>query len=377
MASKNTKKLKWGCCKDQSKDDTYSVCITCKKGYHHACLPTVDMDDPEWKCPNCVPKAIRNDQTPVGTSRGNVTLRAHKRQAIGSPADAADGSPIFKDDVSDIVRLILKEQATAAEPPVTRNEVKTILQEVLQSELSGLIGKIKSDMSAVMCTELKVIKEEITDVKEAMNFINAQFEDIAKTRQEDMNLVKDLSEQNKRLEDMVNEQNIRINQLEQQARSNNVEIQCVPERRDENILETIKSISKVIDYDLKDNDVSKCTRTAKYNQTSPRPRSIVVQFTTPRIRDSFMAAAIEFNKAKKDRNDKLNGSLIGFRENSPIFITDHLSPANKALHAAARMKSKEKGYKFTWVRSGRIYVRKNEESEYIFVKDSKCLDKIL
>ena len=56
-----------------------------------------------------------------------------------------------------------------------------------------------------------------------------------------------------------------------------------------------------------------------------------------------------------------------------VYVSEHLSPANKSLHAAARLKAKELNYKFTWIRNGRIFVRKDESSEFILIRNTESL----
>ncbi|KAL4720368.1 hypothetical protein ACJJTC_014025 [Scirpophaga incertulas] len=78
-----------------------------------------------------------------------------------------------------------------------------------------------------------------------------------------------------------------------------------------------------------------------------------------------------------EHRDKLNTSLLGIAgEKSPVYISEHLSPANKNLHAAARKKAKSLNYQFVWVRGGRIFVRKSPESTHIHIKTQESLDLI-
>lgn len=368
--------LIWGCCNPTAEDSEnlrYIKCGSCKKAYHKACLQFSDVEEfYNWICPSCTPKSINAEGT---SARKNVTLRPPKRPALNSPPMTVE-SAITKDTIRDIVYTVLHEEDNP-NTGITRDEVKNVMEEVMQKEINGLMLKIRNDISTFFKTELKSIKDELGEVKESMNFINNQYEDFMKEHVANKEMVKSLQLQNEKLQTVVDEQNTRINQLEQHARAGNVEIQCVPEKKDENLVEVVKQLSKAIDMDLKDPDVHHVTRIAKFNRQSNRPRSIIVQFSSPRTRDTFMAAAIKFNKSSKDGAGKLNSSHIGLHESTPIYITEHLSPTNKALHAAARLRAKEKGYKYVWVRSGRIYVRKMDTAEYIFIKDSSSLDKIV
>lgn len=90
------------------------------------------------------------------------------------------------------------------------------------------------------------------------------------------------------------------------------------------------------------------------------------------IRDTFLAKTIKFNKLNP--KDKINSSHIGIGGNkTPIFILEHLSPLNKKLHASARQVAKEKGFKFVWIKQGRVFMRKTESDPSIYVKNQDIL----
>lgn len=65
-----------------------------------------------------------------------------------------------------------------------------------------------------------------------------------------------------------------------------------------------------------------------------------------------------------------------WRKNS-IFITEHLSHASKALRAAARSRVRERNYKYFWVRDGKIFVHKDDHSDYILIKDMSSLNRLV
>lgn len=96
----------------------------------------------------------------------------------------------------------------------------------------------------------------------------------------------------------MKELKLKVEQLEQQIRSNNIEIQCVPERKQENVLEIVMKLSQVIDCKLDQSDIMNYTRIAKLKQDTPRRSSIVIQLASPRLRDKFIATVSRFNKTK-------------------------------------------------------------------------------
>ncbi|CAH2093515.1 unnamed protein product [Euphydryas editha] len=216
----------------------------------------------------------------------------------------------------------------------------------------------------------------MADMRSSMDFMNSKLESLLKEHEETKKEMVELQKENSVLKSNVKDLNARVNALEQSARSTNVEIQCVPERRSENLVQIVTQLGAVVGCTVKQEQIVPCTRIAKIKPNSSRPKSVVVQFANKRIRDEFLAVSINFNR-EKIKEEKLNSSYLGFNgEKSPIFVVDHLSPTNKALHAAARSTAKEKGYKHVWVRNGRIFMRKTDGSDYILVHDLESLNNL-
>lgn len=283
----------------------------------------------------------------------SVGKRPNKRPAINSPPMA--NSPEDSSDVTEPLRRIVEE--------------------VVQKEMSTLLTKLNLSMSTLLNTQLKSIKDELQEVKESMTFMNNQYEEITKEIKASKKCIKELQAKSEDLEPRIDDINYRLNQVEQTARSNNIEIQCLPERKNENLVEIISQLGKKIDYNIPQENIAHCSRTAKINRDGSRPRAIVVRFNSPRTRDHILAAVINFNKANP--RDKLNSSHFGFTGmKTPVFVSEHLSPSNKALHAATRQKAKEKGFKYVWVRNGKIFVRKDEQASSIIVKNKDTLLKL-
>lgn len=340
--------LEWGCCTSGETGDGFVKCNNCKKAFHFACVALSDHErGTVWYCPMCVPKNKKNDNTLAG-SGNNITFRAQKRQAFSSP-----------------------EQDKSV--PITSAEIRNIVQDVIKSEMRELLV----DLTFNITSELKTLKQDICEVKQSMDFINNQYEDFMKENKATKEVVKELQKENCNLKNNIDQLNGRLNQLEQHARSNNIELQCIPENKNENLVSIVTQIGKTIGYAVTEENILNCTRIAKMNRDSARPRSIIVQLSSPRVRDGYLAAAISFNKLKKNLSEKLNAEYLGFNEGTPIFVTEHLSPANKALHAATRQRAKANGYKYVWVRGGRIYARKSENDEFLHIKDSTYLDKLV
>lgn len=353
--------LKWGCCELYSDDEDYMQCSACDGAFHLACIAATSNQDitslqlpPNWICPACIhskPKKRTNDNTPL-RGHHNVTTRPPKRIAVNSPPEVGVTYAASKDEFAKIV------------------------QDLFDKRMDGFMMQLSSKIKSVICSELAPVKQQINDLQTSMAFMNDQYEDIIKNQKEASEAMKHLQSENYQLQIDVRDLNNRLNQMEQHGRASNAEIQCVPESKNENMIEIVKNLSKVTDCFLKEENIVSCTRIAKLDRTSPRPRSIIVQFTSQRVRDLFLSSVITYNKSNPD--DKLNSVHTGSTAiKTPIYVTEHLSAANKRIHAAARLKAKQTGYQYCWVRNGRIFMRKDDAAEYKWIKDIDTLNKIV
>ncbi|XP_026749559.2 uncharacterized protein LOC113510309 [Galleria mellonella] len=345
----------WGCCAlDRPEDEKYINCCECNKYFHFECLSIQVISDSEllqsWKCPVCQNRRLkmtRKDSTPV---RKISTARGNKRPALNSPPSAC--------------------------PPLTVDDVRVAVQDILDSKFEKMVAQLKGDMASMIKSELATIRNEVREIVESVTFMNAKFEDFVVEHESMKKEITELKSEKEKMKDTVKELNTRIIYLEQHSRASNLEIQCIPEHKNENLYSIAKQIGKIIGCEIEETDIAHCTRVSKVNPSSSRPRSVVLQLSSPRTRDNFLASSIKYNKT--NAKARLNSALLGFSGNiTPIYIVEHLSPANKALHAAARIKAKENSYKYVWVRNGKIFVRKNEESGYMLIKDMDCVAKIV
>lgn len=189
-------------------------------------------------------------------------------------------------------------------------------------------------------------------------------------------LIEKLRVDNEHLILNVNDLTNRLGQVEQHMRECNVELNGVPEHSSESLSNTVMQLARTVDCPITEDDIQNVTRIAKINKDTNRPRAIVVKLRNVRQRDSLLAAAHKFNKNKKTQ-EKLNSQHLGIGGTSvPVYISEHLTPANKQLHAATRQRAKELSYKFVWVRDGRIYMRKDEYTPAKFIRGMDSLNNL-
>ncbi|KAJ0170735.1 hypothetical protein K1T71_013507 [Dendrolimus kikuchii] len=218
----------------------------------------------------------------------------------------------------------------------------------------------------------KQVTHELEAIKDSLNFFNEKYEELRNKLENKVDIISKLESDNESLRTMLKEVSARLSATEQQMRENNLEINGIPENRSENLNSVFTQLTKIIDCQVDDNETIHITRVAKAARDNDKPRTVIVKLRSQRSRDSILAAVTKFNK--KNTTDKLNSHHLGIGgSRKAVFVAEHLTLENKRIHAATRIKCKELNYKFVWVRNGRIYVRKDETHQAIFIRNLDSL----
>ncbi|CAG4938203.1 unnamed protein product [Parnassius apollo] len=238
----------WGCCFSENDNcDEFIVCVKCERKYHYACMIidrkiiTSDLLA-TWACPQCVhlqPKTANKDNTPV---RNVSTVRGNKRIAIGSP------------------------QSDPEKVNISMEDIRQVVEGVMDDKMNDLFKRFNENLVGFFAKEIKPMRDELSSIKESLTFINDQYEGIKKENEASKIKVTTLEKENAELKGTVHALAQRVNQIEQHSRQCNLELQNVPESRNENLKTMITKLSEVIGSSLNEKDILNCTRTGKMNR---------------------------------------------------------------------------------------------------------------
>ncbi|CAH2096667.1 unnamed protein product [Euphydryas editha] len=347
-------------CKNLINNGKVLICSKCKANYEIECVNIGleqfnEMNNKNsWKCPDCCSKQpkVGNTNTPV-----------RQTSSYTSSCQISELSP----ELSGVTtrKKLNKPQGTKISGDSCGPVTESRLREIIKEEISVSIN-------ALVTSKLNAINEQMTSFVDSLSFINVQYEEIKTMMEEKTATIDQLRKDNEHLKSSMRELNNKLNIVEMHMRESNVEINGIPEHKSENLVNTVLQLGKVVSHQLSTEDVQCVTRVAKLNKNNDRPRSVVVKLRSARQRDELLAAVVNFNKANV--GDKLSSHHLGIGgAKKPVFVSEHLTPTNKSLHAAARIKAKQMNYRFTWVRNGRVYVRRDEFSQAMLIKNEECL----
>lgn len=358
-----------GCLKSINAND-FLRCITCTKPFDLMCASISEQRfrnlskdfKASWICHGCKSKRpkgdnsntpIRSNQSSLDTARGefspetNITLRKKPNTHSMSPSTSETCPGI---------------------DPILVETIKCLIQTAVDNSVQSAVKSALEKEFQVYKPDLAILEQ----FRKTLEFISADYDRIKCELKESNDKITILTKENKNLTKTITDLSTRVNLIEQYSRENNIEINGIPENKSENLCNVLKQISAVVSAPIQDSDIQNCTRVRKLDETSKRPRSVIVKLPNVRVRDNFIAAVSQYNK--KNPSEKLHSGLLGYGGNkSPIFVAEHLSPFYKALHAETRKNAREKGYRYIWVRNGHIFCRKDDYSPAKQVKSYESL----
>lgn len=215
---------------------------------------------------------------------------------------------------------------------------------------SKMIKCIEKKFNELTNQLMKSFNEQIKELKKSVEFCCEKLDEYEEKNKNKEILIKQLQAENKEIK-------LHINKMEQNEKQNNIEIQGVPFKENENITNVFNNIIDILKCDKETINVTNIFRSKNKNPTN-KNTAIVVSLQNKECKDIIIAL--------KKKYGILNAKNINFEENNTIYINEQLTQFNKHLLYLA--KSSRLGYKFIWAKNGKIWMRKNETSPILLIR---------
>lgn len=364
-------------CRAVIKNKDFLKCNTCASVYCFLCLnintePTKRLNAEQLaslSCPYCqnVTRRKINDNTPL----------KYKDQSLNETMNVSFTQGTI--DSHSQMDLNASTSSAVLYEPVTMESIGRLFDHKLSmgsAFMTNLRSALKKDMEEMVAVEVnRAIEKVKADLSSTTDSINAEHKDMKLEIAEKYNRIKELESKVSKSQEVLSKLQNRINTVEKLSRDLNIEIHEIPESKNEDLVALFKSLCECLQVVVSEGDIKACRRVAKMNANSKRPRNILVTLSSQRLRDAILSATTRFNKAQA--NDRLCLSHISIGGGSSrVYLSEHLSPEAKELHSLARKFSKEKNFKFVWVRFGQIYIRKDEKSPAILIKNHETFNNL-
>lgn len=212
----------------------------------------------------------------------------------------------------------------------------------------------------------KSIEKQGKDIEKSMEFLASKYEAIS------LKLM-DFEEKLKGQQTYISLLETKVEDLSRQAQSSHVEIRNVPIAEKEsksdlrNYVYNISNALKVNSIEVRD--------VYRWAGIRDGKQTIVAVLNNSAARYDLLKAAKTHNL--NHPRSKLNSSHLGMNiETSPIYLSEHLTAKARRLYYLGRQLVKSYEYKFCWTTNGRVYMRKNEGSSIITVKEEQQLEQL-
>ncbi|XP_047990123.1 uncharacterized protein LOC125229346 [Leguminivora glycinivorella] len=236
-------------------------CSGCQQHMHYICAEMQEsdfkkilpMNKIKWKCPAC---KIKKNLTSTSAA-----------SAVSSPKQTLDENMSILNIDTDALTVYLDKKFLT-----------------LRQQWSEDINKAIKDATNTLKGELEKFESRLSKCEENVQRLDQKLESM------DVQDGNELRLENDRLRKDLDGLQTRLDDLDQSARICNIEIQNIPEKKGENLVQLAGDIGRLIGVQLSDDKIKAVHRTA-HNVPSDRPKNIVIQLTSRRLRDDVIAAA--------------------------------------------------------------------------------------
>jgi hypothetical protein len=248
--------------------------------------------------------------------------------------------------------------------PITKATFEAILEKKLEEKLKPF-DRMMSMMDS-LSESVKFLGDKFDSIGKKVDVLEAKYESSVKEN-------KCLKSKVLRLSNITKAQDEEINNMQQYSRRDCVEISGIPEEPDENTDALTVKIGSLMGIRIHESDISISHRLPQKVQNesySSRLRSregttsgnranrfpkIIVKFARRSVKDQFYQG----RRNLKDKTTKdLDFSLTLVNN---IFISERLTSKNKELFKECLQFKKIHSFKYIWIQSGRIYLKKNKD----------------
>lgn len=243
-------------------------------------------------------------------------------------------------------------------------------KEEMKKMLSSFTEKQGKDIQ-LMNTTLQEIQQTNVKIESSITFLTEQNEELR-------GKIAHLERQNKEDSKYINILENKIEDLQIGSRKCNLVIKNVPRKKDEtkeDLIEMTMCLFQNMECSIKTYDIKDIYR-VRGKTADKQNTPIVVETGSTILKTEILKMAKAFNIKHKN---KLSCKHMGLKtqEETPVFISEHLTAKGSRLHFLARELTKSGSYKFCWTAYGKVYTRRDENSPIIVIRNEDQVHKLL
>lgn len=243
-----------------------------------------------------------------------------------------------------------------------REEMHNMFQDMMKTQAQEF---------ARSAAALQVIQSSNNNIESSIAFLMAQHEEYQKR----IITLEEKAKEDKKYIAILEE---RLEIIQQDSRKTNIEIKNVPKKNNEtkeDLVEMVLKLSDSVGCKMERPVIRDIYRIkAKKNSTENTP--VIVELNSTLVKNDVLRSCKSYNIKQKT---KLCARHLGMRtqEDTPIFVSEQLTPRAARLHFLARDLVKSKIYKYCWTAYGRVYLRKYDNTPVINIKSEAQIQQLI
>lgn len=235
-------------------------------------------------------------------------------------------------------------------------------REEIISVMKKMLDKQESELKKITPI-LMEIKQTNSNIENSIAFLSSQNEEFKKR----IDKLENLSQKDKEYITLLEE---KIEDIQRYCKKTSIEIKNVPRTDNEtkeDLLNMALNLSKSIDCTITKSDITDIYR-IQDKRKGKHNTPIIVETSSAILKNNVLKSCKSFNYKHKE---KLCNKHLGSNKNgdTPIYVSEQLTAKGARLHFLARDLAKTKSYKYCWTSYGRVYIRKDDNSPIIIIKN--------
>lgn len=235
--------------------------------------------------------------------------------------------------------------------------------DIFREEMLKIIKAQNAQLAKISST-LVEIQQTNRNIENSVAFLASQNEELTK-RMENLELQ---SSKDKEYIVLLEE---KVEDLQRSSRKTNIEIKNMPRTQKEtkeNLINMMNKLGKTINCEINKEDIRDIYRIPGKKNDKNENSPIVVEISSTMLKTDILKMTKVFNIKYRE---KLRAKHLGAttKEETPIFVSEQLTARGARLFFLARDLAKSKNYRFCWTSYGRVYLRKEENSPIILIKN--------
>lgn len=304
----------------------------------------------------------------------NEEPNSKKRTADGSPEKSSRRNKkqpkmdedLIKKMLESMNRIEANQEKMSKKIDANTSELK-IQSNALEKKIVESCDKVRDEFTI----ELKKLGDKVeSDFKTQIDSMNDKITATSKNFTNELNTI------NKEI--IICKEAIKSNEndVDRMLLMNNLKITGIPHTENENLNELFLKIASIIKYDVnQQTNIPLLRRIMSKNITAGHitfTSIIIAQFIAPHIRDAFYSKYI----ANLSSTALLTTDLIGFKNNSRIYIGEHLTPTNFRIFQLASALKRSNKQMQVFTKNGLVTIRLKKGDPTQIIKASRQLDEI-